>query len=152
MRPGPAIPLEVIALTAVMGLALLPALARSECVDYQDFMHWEGSLELPADGLDVLIAGPAAERAYVATHTGVVAVSLADPAAPALLDTLDLWQLGRERTPMALSGNQLWVAARQRGLCLIQTEPMAVAAWITNDLFLLRTLSRRGPVAFSPLS
>jgi hypothetical protein len=118
-------------LLVILALALPPAAARAgACVDYRDFLHWEESLPLPADGLDVLLDDPGTERAYVVTGTGVGVVSLADPSAPALLDTLDLWQLPSSWVSMARSGDQLWVAAGANGLCLVRTNPLTVTSWI----------------------
>jgi hypothetical protein len=101
-------------------LATSQALA-GDCVDYGRYLHWEDSVTLPHDGLEIVINEPLA-RAYVTMTTGVAAITLADPAAPTVTDTLNLGvELGEVAT-MTLEGDRLWIAAGTHGFFAVSND------------------------------
>jgi hypothetical protein len=101
-----------------------PALA-GDCINYRDYMHWEPPLAVRR-AVDILVSRGNQDRAYVATESGLAEVSLIDPAAPALVDTLDYTggRFGVRAASMALHSGTLWVAAGEAGLIQIATDTL----------------------------
>ncbi|MBM4116994.1 hypothetical protein FJ251_04510 [bacterium] len=98
-----------------LGLLLLSRPEAVGCEQYEEYLHWAGSLSLPGDPYDIAIAG---ELAAVAASEagGLQVLDLADPEHPQPLGSVD--------TPgpafgVALAGSYAFVAQGMAGVAVV---------------------------------
>lgn len=98
----------ILALTAVFTISAGPGIAATDCVDYGQFAHLAGSLDLP-----IYLTGITADahHAYAVSATGdVTALDLTDPTHPLLLTGVNV---GTRLNKPVLRGSVLFASSYQ---------------------------------------
>ncbi|MBK8231974.1 MAG: hypothetical protein IPK72_15635 [Candidatus Eisenbacteria bacterium] len=106
-------------------LAILPLTARrtsAQCVDYRTRLHRVGYCEAPNDANDLTIRGTYAYGAH--GNSGIGIYSIADPANPTLLGTVDTPGYARR---LSLVGSHLFVADASGVAVLSLANPVSPA-------------------------
>ncbi|MCK4414875.1 MAG: T9SS type A sorting domain-containing protein [Candidatus Eisenbacteria sp.] len=82
-HPGLVGAILLLAVLATLGSA---ELARGDCIDYSDYLHWVGGVETPDRPIDVSVAG---SYAYVADReSGLQIVDVSDPRVPEIVGSI----------------------------------------------------------------
>src|SRR4026209_2516037 len=116
-----------------MSLSLLarPAFA-GDCIEYTDYIHRVGYLDLPITPWDLVISG---NLAWVAVGlSGVCAVDIANPSFPTIIGTVNTPSIARQ---IVVAGTHGFVADAYSGLQVIDisnpTAPIRVGSVMTFD-------------------
>lgn len=100
--------------TALTVAAILPKQVQADCVDYPDYVHGIGGLELSDIVYQTVVAG---NLAFLATgSTGLRVVDISDPASPLTLSGIDT---PGDALGLALAGDRAFVADGDSGLQVV---------------------------------
>jgi hypothetical protein len=94
-------------------------IAAAECIDYEDFLHWVGSVDTPGSAQSVAVWGT---HAYVADDvSGLQVINITNPASPEIVASVDTPGVAVD---VAVFGTLACVADYDSGLHVIDiTEP-----------------------------
>ena len=63
-------------ITMILSAVLCPLVADGQCIDYGDYLHWEGSLGMPGCAVDVAVSG---SHVYIADrYASLLVVDVSD--------------------------------------------------------------------------
>jgi hypothetical protein len=99
---------------ATLAAWLYAGVAAGDCIDYEDYLHWVGSVDTPGDAYDVAVSG---SYAYIADNSsGLRIVDISNPANPQIVGFVitpgDAWGV-------AVSGIYAYVADEYAGLQVV---------------------------------
>ena len=97
----------------VLGV-VAPGIALGQCIDYGDYLHVAGMVDIPGNAQDAAMAGP---LTYLTLGTnGLAILDLADPVEPSVLGTL---ATGGNYLGLAMAGDRAYVAGDGDGILVL---------------------------------